>query len=557
LLVLTLPVHEAGRGLAHKSQRAAPAVPHLRRAPLKERPPESLLQADADEAGVTASGPARNSKARNNLLGQNQDKLRPPKDANWFASFDEAESTYDEDAAYGRAHLDDNNVGRVLTGWNPSVDNPYNPDVKDAEWFSETPSAGSTAAWQTHYPALKEGLAGHGATPGDWYQSATGHWQEEYVDAHTIKAKNWMEAFKAQTIPASWFDNSVSQYDGFGRRKKPDRDTGRFYYDWEERSVNTTLTCKDPGCVANVSLQAPFDASKEEAKFCRLSVFFHATDFDEQYSGEQVEYIEVNNNRVSSNCFPKASGCNATAGKPLYPCVQGVNVDMAMTSAGTMAIAAKIPNVVDECPYEGNMLSAVPMVTCLVTPIVTPTILSASPTKTVLVGDVIECKQQAPIRCKTRGCLAETVLPMGPVCGAPKNKCKLNMMVYQTDYDGDQGSSEMVEFVQVGGVDVKTKVKPGGNPCLELWSTDKNVTEAKVRPRDTYQVLKDQDVSENATSGAIRVSAKISDLVDECAYEGYLFSGEVEVDCGNVTVTPEQYAMLIEAEDPSVQRVHA
>ena len=55
--------------------------------------------------------------------------------------------------------------------------------------------------------------------------------------------------------------------------------------------------------------------------------------------------------------------CNAIATRPAYPCI---GLDTLMPTTCTLVIGAKINNFVDERPYEGSMLHAVPMVTCFV-----------------------------------------------------------------------------------------------------------------------------------------------------------------------------------------------
>lgn len=512
---------------------------------IQELPKKSLLQSASDESH---SGDAHReikhlTASRKLMLGDKMKRvkgdLQPPKDANWFASFDEAESSYDANADNGRAHLDQNNVGMVLGGWNPQLKDPYDQKVVDAEWFDESKSAADKQAWQTHFPALTTGLANHGASPGKWYQNAGGQWQEEYHNAKIMKPDNWMDYMQAQVLPASWFDNAVSQYDGFGRPQSPNIGTGYTLWDWEERSVNTSLKCKDPGCIANVSLQAPFDPSKEVAKYCKLNVYFHATDFDEQYSGERVEWIQVNNNPVSSDCFPKASGCNKTAGSPLYACVNNRDMTHAMTETGYMAIAAKIPEVVDECPYEGNLLSAVAMATCLVTPIKKAAEAETATAKKPVDPELkLACKSETPIKCRTRGCMAETVIPIASFCAPDeKNKCKLSMTVYQTDYDNTSPSVEMIEFINVSGKEEKKELKPGKNPCTAVYDGKEVSDKDRV-----YEALKDVDISKNATQGFVKVSAKISEFVDECAYEGHLFSGLITVDCGEIKVKESELA---------------
>merc|ERR1719491_2510842 len=205
-------------------------------------------------------------------------------------------------------------------------------------------------------------------------------------------------------------------------------------------------------------------------------------------------------------------------------------------NTGTLTVAAKIPDIVDECPYKkddkdkGNLLAAVPMVTCMVAPIPAPAPAPAEPKMPVSLDAQLPCKFTAPLRCTTRGCNAEQNIRVSPRCGRPGNKCKLSLTVYQTDYDEDQGTKEQIEFIKIGGVIVKKDIKPGKNPCKPSWA-------GKPSPEKdlTFQAVKDQDVSENATTGLIKVEGKITDWVDECGYEGFLFNSLVEVDCGNIS----------------------
>jgi len=462
--------------------------------------------------------------------GSTRVRLGNQKNANWFGIFDEGESTYDVEADDGRAHMDDNMIGRFREGWDPKLPIQSAQDSKEPRFFDESKSAGYKDAWQTHFPALTGTLSAGGATPGKWYQAAGGPWQQEYVDSKSYQS--------SMLNPASWFDSSVSQYDGFGRRKFANEETPRRFWDFEERSVNTTLFCKEPGCTANVSLKAPFDPATEIAKNCKLSVFFHPTDFDEYYSGEKVEFVDVSNYRATTSCFPMASGCNASAAQRLFPCVSHLDIDNILADpnfTGTLTVASKISDVVDECPYKadekdtGNMLSAVPMVTCLVKPIVELKTETPPPVEPVTLANKASCKAEAPIKCTTRGCDAEGSVEISNFCGQPGNKCKLNLTIYQTDYDNEDGTLEMIEYIKVGGVTVATNVKPGKNPCKTSWG-------GKPAPESDllYLAVKDQDVAENATTGTIKVEGKISDYVDECGYEGYLFHGLITVDCGDV-----------------------
>merc|ERR1719198_2382454 len=135
--------------------------------------------------------------------------------------------------------------------------------------------------------------------------------------------------------------------------------------------MNGTMACAAAGCIANATLQA-FDGATEIASHCKFSLYLHPTDFDDQYSGERLTFISVNGATVNTDCFPMVSGCNMTTQAPMFSCLRDLSLDSLIDSTGTLRIAAQISDVVDECPYQGNLLSAVPMVTCLVQPKPTP-----------------------------------------------------------------------------------------------------------------------------------------------------------------------------------------
>eukprot|EP00401_Gymnodinium_catenatum_P037833 CAMPEP_0117609530 /NCGR_PEP_ID=MMETSP0784-20121206/81385_1 /TAXON_ID=39447 /ORGANISM="" /LENGTH=708 /DNA_ID=CAMNT_0005412865 /DNA_START=94 /DNA_END=2220 /DNA_ORIENTATION=+ len=285
-------------------------------------------------------------------------QTRGPKPAGWFDAFSQGESTYVEGA---HETSPDNPLRTVLDGWNPS--GKGSAAGLPAEVFHESPSAGSKQAWQTHWPALDAGVAQAqvGDPNGLWYRGSGGSWNEEYkIFSGTGGHKK----------PAAWFDSSVSQHDAFGRVKEPYAGAGARFPYWEERSVNTTLSCQEQGCIANTTLQA-FDGSTEQGMRCRLSLGIHATDFDETYSGEMVEWVIVNGETVNMGCSPGEFGCKdgGQAGEPLYPCFTDMDIALQMDWSGTINVAAKITDFVDECPYQGNLLAAVPSVTCMVMPI--------------------------------------------------------------------------------------------------------------------------------------------------------------------------------------------
>lgn len=284
--------------------------------------------------------------------------------------------------------------------------------------------------------------------------------------------------------------------------------------------------------MANISLLAPFDHTKEIAKNCRFSIFFHPTDFDDQYSGERVEWVHVNGKVVSSNCRPMSGGCNETAQRPLVPCVNDVPIDHIMKENGDLSIAAKIPKVVDECPYKGNLLSGVPMVTCLVQ---TKPALPQLP-KPVMVKPkpppALNCVTRVPLQCATRGCAAEVLIDVGKACGFHSGQCKLSVNVSQTDYDNDDGTNELIEYIKVAGKEVASKLKPGKNPCKTKWKGAAATTASY-----DFSALTDHAVE--VTNGVFSVGGKISQYVDECASNGYLFDSLAEVTC-----KPEKASLL-------------
>merc|ERR1719379_1646494 len=169
---------------------------------------------------------------------------------------------------------------------------------------------------------------------GDWFFGKAGTTQQEYQKAASIGTKIFGDFDRNKGLPASWFDNSVRQLDGFGRKKYPGLDSPRLSWFWEERTSNTTLECDKPGCSKSVSLAAPFDPTSEEAKDCKLKMFFRPTDFDDWYRGENVQYVKVNGQPVKILCHPYRDGCNATAQRPLLPCTNDIPLNLLMTDNG-------------------------------------------------------------------------------------------------------------------------------------------------------------------------------------------------------------------------------
>jgi len=312
---------------------------------------------------------------------------------------------------------------------------------------------------------------------------------------------------------------------------------------WTAQKVNTSLTCADPGCTASAVLQA-FDGATHRAQSCRLTLSLHPTDFDDQYSGERLEWVRINDVIVNQDCFPMVSGCNATTQKTTFNCITDLSLDSIINDTGLLDISTKIPTVVDECPYEGNLLSAIPKVECMVTPIVEHNVTHPEPRISMPIVKPWPqfIYKSAKLQCMTRNCTAETFL--APAIADIENdderliasqevlplnfsQCLLNVKVYQTDFDQDQGTSETVEFVKVGGVIAGTNVAPGGNPCRAKWN---GTSLAQVDM--LFDAVSGFDVTDEIMANhSVKIQAKISEFVDECAYEGYLLNGLVEVNC--------------------------
>jgi hypothetical protein len=462
-------------------------------------------------------------KSSHGSVKRKASKTKDPRPAGWFGDFSEGESTYAYDGTLANRNVDPE--VNVKDGWNPTQS--WNPDgakavfrdkVESAEWFYDSESGGYKEAWQTSYPAMPESVPGNRVPTGRWFTGTGEDWQEDYRSPSKTSSNNVVRGLQE---PASWFDDSVNQIDGFGRLKFPGFGSNRRYLYWEEKRVNASLTCKDPGCTAQVSLLAPFDSSKEIYKNCKLSVKFHPTDFDDQYSGEQIEWVQVNERQLQSGCHPMSHGCNYTMWRPLLDCVNDAPVDLLIPEDGELKISAKIPEVVDECPYNGNLLSGMAELVCLVSPKVPP------PQPPLPVAATSEkCQHRMPLQCSTRGCAAQVAIPIS--CGNIKaNTCHLSLIVNQTDYDNLDGTPELIEYVKVDGKQVASNLKPGLNPCDARWHGDRyNASDLR------FTVLKDYDVSETVRqTGLVQIEGKISQYVDECASNGYLFDAMAEVTC--------------------------
>jgi hypothetical protein len=462
---------------------------------------------------------AQDKKASGGLHSASESSLP----SGWFGDFSQDESTYAFDG------LDSSRSDpefAVKYGRDPSLEPRFDDSqVFKSEFFHESQSGGPKAAWETNYPSLSSSIAGNrGIKENSWRQTPMG-WVNDYQP---------MPDGGVDVTPASadWFDNSIRNIDGFGRKMQPSMLNGArlLGQGWLERSVNTTVRCETAGCTAASSLQL-FDVSKEEGQLCHLSIVIHPTDYDDDYSREHVEYWKVNGYIANRGCNPKARGCNKTAQSPLYPCLNGLNVDKLVDSKGTIVIEGKNSKLVDECAVDDKyLLSGVAMATCMV-----KNKTQDLPTTTTTMFSMSDLLGESVLKCDTPGCTAETKVYFSPAIALNGGKCTMDVTMHETDYDDPK--NEMLEFLQVEGTNVTLSGNGKSNPCTSGY---KNKT--LLQTERVFSAVKSFDVTslvqKSHPLGALSVKGKISSQVDECGYNGNLLYGNVTVKC----VAPTKFA---------------
>lgn len=425
--------------------------------------------------------------------------------ASWFGGFDIGESTFDPDAVQsGDANWEiETAPGLVAHG---------GVDGLAPRWFAESASAGDKMAWQTFYPAIYSvDSAGNYHNPY-WYQLPSGDWQQGYEPAG-------LSAVSGQK-QAQWFDNSVMQYDDFGRHAEPTVENAMRYIEWEARTINVKLGCADPGCVANGTIDM-YDTTKEQARHCTANFKVNPTDFDGDHSIENIQYIMINDEVVNTLCWPGISSCNKTQQVPMWSCLSDLPVmGLIASGKGTLDFSAKITQYVDECrTQDGFLLDAVASVTCFVAPLLKP--LTGLAAKTSTLSDKGACVLQ----CATPDCTASCTISLDKKLISGRT-CTFSFSASQTDYDNEDTSYEAIEYVKVGATQVATNVKPGLNPC-KFDVSGRPVSAANMN----YQVVTGADVTPDVATGTVVVTGKISQRVDECAHEGMLLHGLAVINC--------------------------
>eukprot|EP00933_Yihiella_yeosuensis_P084663 TRINITY_DN99273_c0_g1_i1.p1 TRINITY_DN99273_c0_g1~~TRINITY_DN99273_c0_g1_i1.p1 ORF type:complete len:622 (-),score=110.49 TRINITY_DN99273_c0_g1_i1:253-2118(-) len=478
------------------------------------------------------------SKGESESAGKSKgSQSRDPRDPDFFDAFDQDESTYDK--------LEDPGPMRT-EGWDP-VDAEKVPEgaSANAAWFHESESMGPKQALQTHFPALPTGDARYIARPG-WHMDNAGTWVQSREPA-SRPGSGGTDGVKNP----EWFERSIDQIDIYGRPKTPPGGVQTGQYPTTTRVVTGNITCEKPGCSSHTLLHI-YNPSKEFVRDCEFGMKVHATDYDDNYSGERVRNLLANGKVLGKDCFPAVNGCVAGLDREqLYSCNAGIPVNSIISSEGKLKVEAGIPDVVDECPYRGNLLHAVATVTCQVgvyttTTTTTFTVPPAKPVMPKAPPPVKIINASAALKCAERGCITTAGFALNTTT-LQLNKCTLKVWVNQTDFDNDDGAIETLSL-NVSGKEAKKDLKPGRNPCRKAYAAASKsgavLAQPKYSKKRLYLALDDYDVTEQAKQGPVLVTARISKQVDECQSQGYLLDGQADISCKVTTVG----SMLVDKE---------
>eukprot|EP00930_Biecheleria_cincta_P038769 TRINITY_DN2663_c2_g1_i1.p1 TRINITY_DN2663_c2_g1~~TRINITY_DN2663_c2_g1_i1.p1 ORF type:complete len:679 (-),score=116.61 TRINITY_DN2663_c2_g1_i1:133-2169(-) len=287
-----------------------------------------------------------------------ESKTQDPRSASWFDTYSAEESDYHP--------LDDpdeqRSLGERFTALSaePVAEDSTKHVTESEAFFRETESEGPKEAVQT-YPVLETEDSRYVQKP-DWKVTKSRTLVQDRVSAEEPGS-----ALPSAVKNPQWFERSSDEYDAYGRPKVSVVDTdGLGLQGLAQRSVSVNVTCRNPGCSANATMDI-YNPKKEYVQRCKLNFAVHATDFDDNYAGERVFNILANDRALGGDCFPLANGCVSNLSREqLFPCVNDIPVDSIISSEGKLRVKASIPTVVDECPYNSNLLHGVSTVTCWV-----------------------------------------------------------------------------------------------------------------------------------------------------------------------------------------------
>jgi len=264
-----------------------------------------------------------------------------------FDGFSSGESNYDVDGDRGM-------TGDMAT-WEPTVQGTPSRFGNPAEWFDESMSGGPHAAWQTHYPALKDRIPQRSSL-GEWTEGPGGRWVQGYQARH-LKIEHRVAEMGPVLLPPSWFDESVQHVDVFGRSAAPSENSERFYYDWHRLLVSQNLSCSSPGCVASARLQV-YNLKEQTARKCVLNLTVR------HVSGGLIDWVVANGQQISAGCELSPSPCGSEERSPQH-CLLDLDVDKLLGESGALNVSAKLADrASDDCKFQGSLLYATPSVKC-------------------------------------------------------------------------------------------------------------------------------------------------------------------------------------------------
>jgi len=133
-------------------------------------------------------------------------------------------------------------------------------------------------------------------------------------------------------------------------------------------------------------------------------------------------------------------------------------------------------------------------------------------------------RMAAPLQCSQQGCEAAVEMMLN-YSAVNLHKCLLTVNISQTDFE-DAGHFEGLSYIKVNGQPLLSNSTPGRNPCKE--STSGSPLGWAQRQ---HQVIDRHDITDLAAHGVVTIQGRISNLVDECPFNQYLFVALVVVDC--------------------------
>jgi len=157
---------------------------------------------------------------------------------------------------------------------------------------------------------------------------------------------------------------------------------------FEDQNFSAWFGCTKPGCAAEATLEV---GESMLNRMCKLTVKISQTDFDDEMgTNEQVEFLKVNGKAIGEPVKPGKNPCKQAAdlGQPppntsqpqsglsdgvgvsnisddddAYVLADGLDVSEEART-GKITIASKISDAVDECGYQGFLLSGIAIVRC-------------------------------------------------------------------------------------------------------------------------------------------------------------------------------------------------